>query len=324
MKIYIHIGGSKCGSSAIQNFLRHNSEVLKTREFYIPSKEFDDSADFTGNHVWYFQSIADQTVEDTSRFKRSFSTYIADKPDNSSIIVSAENLSNPIHHEKQFAFLKNDHDLKIIFYIRRQDDYFQSAWQQWYAKSSNDLYEWVIKNVGILSNWRTVIEDWEAVVGRDNMNIRLFERQFLKDQDVIFDFMELTGIEKDDRLNVNFPNVNPSYNEAVSEIARLSTSLFSGPHDNNFYNMISRLTEDRHLKRSEHHLFPGNIRQAIMERYREDNRWIKEAYFPDLPRPNLFRDVQRDGKERPSDKELAEMKEDLMLDLIHQLYNLRS
>ena len=47
MKLFLHIGTAKTGTTNIQEFLRKNKEHLKKQDILIPSSIF-----YNGNHRW--------------------------------------------------------------------------------------------------------------------------------------------------------------------------------------------------------------------------------------------------------------------------------
>ncbi len=120
--IVVHIGGSKCGSSAIQNFLQQNITELQNRNFHVSSLNMLEKSTTTGEQIWYFQNMLDDKVLHGARFRHRVDSFFANKTTETTLLFSAENLSNPFGFEEIFKGLEEKYTIKIIFYIRRQDD----------------------------------------------------------------------------------------------------------------------------------------------------------------------------------------------------------
>jgi len=316
--IVVHIGGSKCGSSAIQNFLLQNIKELKTRNFYVPSLNLLEKSATTGEQIWYFQNMLDDKVQHRTRFRNRIDKFFDDKVEQTTLLLSAENLSNPFGFEEIFQGLEKKYNLKIIFYIRRQDDYLMSAWQQWNLKTSPDFWSWCIGQVGKKANWREAIEPWVNAFGKDACFVRIFEREMMDGNDINVDFCNLIGTDTKG-LDITAGTINPSYNQAVEKFAESANFLFKDLHDNKVYEMIGELTGNRHYKRPEEVPLSRSQRISILTCYKESNDWIKQMFFPEVKRAELFTHVRATSFQHPS-KTLEQEKDALIFDLIYQIY----
>ena len=162
MKLVLQIGGAKCGSSAIQNFLRDNAVTMKSSDILVPSAQLDMTDDIRGEEIDFFASLinredAERIVFDRLNALRAHMQQIGLH----TLVVSAENLINPDNFQNLFVNAKDLFDIQIVAYVRRQDDYFASAWQQWHLKIYPSLQAYVDDRLGKDANWAQMLAPWE-------------------------------------------------------------------------------------------------------------------------------------------------------------------
>jgi hypothetical protein len=279
--IILHIGANKTGSSAIQAFLKANAQALPKFGVTVGTSDLAPGSAVTGEHVWYVQSVVDKAEEGRKTNTRKIDAIMAGLPDSAKLVLSAENLSNKNNSHLLFSDLAARYAIEVIFYIRRQDEYLLSSWQQWYGKISDDFWAWAISVVGQFGNWRASLEAWETIIPRKNIKVRIYERNLLVDRDINADFVEQLGLaEHKDKLA--FPNnlVNPSYSDAVIDLVKGNKQIFEGIHDNGFYNLVRELTGNEFFKRPKESPITLQQRLAIVQRYQGSNAWVRDAYFP--------------------------------------------
>ena len=168
--LYLHVGAGKTASSAIQKFLHVNATTLEASGIYVPDNSVNGQLRGRGQHVMYCGSLLQNRATAGERLKEDLARIVAKKPDCKSIVLSAENLSNPSGFPTIFEEISEIYDIRIIFYIRRQDDYLISAWQQWYCKIYSDFNSWA-KADWFRANWELVCRDWEKVVPLDRRGL---------------------------------------------------------------------------------------------------------------------------------------------------------
>ena len=320
-RLFVHIGGPKCGSSAIQAFLKNNKKALLQQGYAVPTANFERRSRTTGDQVGFYKSLIGN--EDAPRVMRKKVSQLLEtvkaKTATPSVITSAENLSSTIGCQRFFEELREDFDLKIIAYIRRQDDFLMSGWQQWSLKQPIDFWAWLTRVVGSQGNWFAILEPWREVYGKENMAVRLFEKDKLFRNDLLHDFCHL--IDADEAgLDFDIGTENPTYSIAVQEFADNAHHLFENAHDNKFYLMIEDLTGSRFHKDSNASFLTHAQRDSIMLRYKQCNKKIKETYFTDDDQSKpLFAPI-KPNVSTPSREQIQKEKEALIAHLIYEIY----
>ena len=71
------------------------------------------------------------------------------------IVLSAENLSNPMGWHNLFVPVSEKYELEVVLYVRRQDDFLLSACTALVLQASlTTSGGWLTRCVGVMGNWR--------------------------------------------------------------------------------------------------------------------------------------------------------------------------
>ncbi len=143
MKIYLHIGTEKTGTTSIQLFLSKNREELSNNKIMYSKVLGDPNNIRLSIALQNIDKIDDSrihskiiTKESIVNFRDELSNDLSEeihreKPD--ILIISSEYLSsrmdNPDELERLKAFLNQfSEDITVIVYLRRQDKFFESLY----------------------------------------------------------------------------------------------------------------------------------------------------------------------------------------------------
>lgn len=287
-QVILHIGGAKCGSSAIQAYLARNAAVLAARGVGVPGTQLDFRSPVTGEQIWFFEdAVATGDLAGMGgRMVRLLDEAAARGLPR--LVVSAENLCNHAALAAALAGSLAGADVRIIFYVRRQDDFLISSWQQWNLKRYATVESFLTDRAGLDARWLTVILPWADAFGDACITVRPFVRARLANGDVIDDFFRVTGIPQDGTTPLEC-NANPSFDEALARLAHRVRDVFDGPHDNRFYDVMARLLGEAALKKgSASSLLDLETRRAILSLYDEENAALKARFMPELGEGPLF------------------------------------
>ena len=294
--LLIHIGCPKGGSSAIQRALRLNWRELASRGVAVPTSDLRPESEVTGTQASFFEtSVRDRQANPIPGLGDLLEA-AADAHAASMIVLSAENLSNPMGFEKLFAELAERFDIRILMYVRRQDDFLEASWQQWDIKLGGSLLAWMIKSIGVRGNWGATLEPWATAFGDDRITVRVYDRERLIGGDVFLDFCDALG---QDPEGLTAPGeANPSLSPMLSRMIEGAEYLFDGPHDHAFYESLRKLAPDLvDLVAGDPRLLTDEEAHAVMSVYAQANERFRRRYVPHVKRP-LFR-AQRPPSDRP-------------------------
>ena len=288
-ELVLHIGGAKCGSSAIQAFLRQNSVALSDRHIAVPGKTLDFRSEVTGEQIWAFEDAATGAGDPSDLVGKLTSLFEeADEKGANKVVLSAENICNHSSLAPVLGRAWGNRPIKVVFYVRRQDDFLISGWQQWHLKVFDTIEAYLADRVGRVACWNSMIAPWADVLGDENIVVRPFVRDHLKNRDVVADFCDVIGVDQAG-LSPLPRAANPSFDEALARLAHRVRDVFDGPHDNRFYETMVRLLGADALKQdSASSLLSLETRHHILARYAEENELLKRRFLPKFGDASLF------------------------------------
>ncbi len=288
VKLFLHIGAGKCGSSAIQQFVDVNVDGLADVGVLVPGGDLTAEPKGCGMHLRYFEDGIERS-DFASEVERRLIDLRAAALDRGhhTVVISAENLINPKGFVDVLTPARDLFDVRIVAYVRRQDDFVISAWQQWQIKQRDDFWEYYATARGQV-NWFRQLEPWRCAFDRSNMIVRRFSRDTMVDGDVVSDFCDVIGVDPATQQVTG--HANRSLHERFNVIASNHRSeLFSTIHDNRFYRFLGEVLGDKAYKDySGSTLLTLAQRRMIVADHAGPNDKLKAEYFPDLGEQPLF------------------------------------
>src|SRR6516225_8307473 len=107
--LVLHIGANKTGSSAIQTFLRLNSDVLPRFEIKVAASDMSLEGAVSGDQVFFIQSLLDNIKTGRNTLDKRLKQLMGRIPNGSTLLLSAENLANPNESPRLFAGAVKDY-----------------------------------------------------------------------------------------------------------------------------------------------------------------------------------------------------------------------
>lgn len=289
IKLVIHIGAGKTGSSAIQESLAQNKEQLLNSGVLVPGYKLDLESECKGEQIWFFQNgINDVEFNDAVRRRLGRLHKHMREENLHTLILSAENLINPENFQRLFIGIESDFDISIICYIRRQDDYMISAWQQWYLKAY-DSFDDYVNEMAHRVDWHSSLKPWKDAFGANSIKVRLYEKTRLINGNVVDDFLTTCDLNIDNWKPIE-KRVNQSIDEKFNAISnKYRAELFSNMHDNLFYQFLFDSFGEKAFKS-----YKGSSeltlsqRKNLLVRFKESDDAMIRDYFPDRSGQSLF------------------------------------
>jgi len=205
-------------------------------------------------------------------------------------VISAENLSSRPTRSLHDIFSKYFNVKKVLYYIRRQDEYLLSAWQQWGHKSGKKFAEYCQVQLRIgHPTYAANAKMLESHYGKGILEVAPFSRNAFHNENLISDFLVKTGLDKLSNLKSTVSVENVSLSPLVCDYLAQFPEIYTSAHDN-----YPKVNLER-FRSSEPWLFePGNdylsgsMRRSILNHFDDVNRNLHAAYFPDIPFDLLF------------------------------------
>ena len=202
-RIYLHVGQHKTGTTWIQNVLDHNRARLAERGVCYP--------DLGACHGWPLvflfargddidrlgPMIGQRRRHSNPRRKAQNLAVLnaaLDDPKWRKIVISGEQLCDMLRWNEvralRDALEREGTEIRVIFYAREPLGYAASMTQQ-RLKAGLTLDE--LREEPPTPDYRRRLQKYFRFFGRENVEIRVYDRKRLKDGDVLADFMDAIG-----------------------------------------------------------------------------------------------------------------------------------
>lgn len=222
LKIVIHVGSSKTGTTSIQGCLNKNPDMLAEHGVRFIRTGRKHIA-----HTPIHRALRGETAVG---LWQDIETELKDNGAKVGIL-SSEYFFYPRSAEGFDAYMPPHlkENTKVVAYIRRQDKYLESAYKQHVKvgkvrpdpKAYYDQRKHQFQYIDALNSHAQAF-------GTENVIVRPYERPRLKGGDVVQDFLQAIGLPEDERFNTQAAGSNKSLSreasEAVGMIAR-NTSM---------------------------------------------------------------------------------------------------
>lgn len=289
-RLILHIGTPKTGTNAIQRFLFDNQELLKEKGFIYPRMPREKYYAINGSEFKNYTNNGIVDVENPGW--KEFWKKIRIELQERHVIVSWEDIFNYNINDFFSKVTKEYANIQVIVYLRRQDRYFESFWNQiikmeyCYSKS---FYKFVFSpdtariyhfNV----DYKKRLDEISQIIGNENLIIRPYEKkQFLgARKDVISDFLHALNIEPDWNRCIISKYHNPALLGNYIEIKRKMNKYltpFSATEIESV--LLHYLYFRKNLSTIKHAdgMFTPKQRQAFLKQFEEENAEIARQYL---------------------------------------------
>ena len=299
--VYLHIGMPKTGTTAIQNFLWQNKEILEKHGIcypdfpvHYPSIPYPRNAHFLISEYGEanengivrqlpdpveYESILDRLGECGKRFGRIFLTdesiwrHWADSP----------NLWKKLKGDLG----KRDLSLRIIVYLRRQDNFILSIYRQKVkaAFTSKSFYDYMpILKAKYPVDFFAYMNMLSACIGKENLIIRVYEKEQFKgaEQNLFSDFLDIFGLSMQNGFVAEQSKYNLSLTDSLFELRRtlnlLPKSLRRDPlFSQNIETILANKSPSADEAKTS--FFRPGEQAAYLEGFAESNRLLAKEYL---------------------------------------------
>ncbi|WP_421866263.1 hypothetical protein [Parvibaculum sp.] len=215
MDAILHVGITKTGTTTIQKFLRDNRDALSRQGFFVPDSVMA-AAPF-GQHVglpamaaaragdlgmarWMSRNVIAPKAnpeKGLERVHRKFLREIEEAAAHPTALISSEGVSmlneqalGELHGLLAPVFDK----ITVLVYLRRQDRHSVSLFNSM-VRIEKPVTS-VFQDPPVPSHrFDVMLGHFAALFGRENIKVRLFEPQKMKEGDSLRDFIDVCGIE---------------------------------------------------------------------------------------------------------------------------------
>jgi hypothetical protein len=244
--VSVHIGLNKTGTTSIQVWLRENAAMLRSRGIFHDMFTPNARAEFGGfagipacglsrceqmvprgtiRRELELRSLDDQKAKTdafSDRFEHAISQSGCDR-----VILSSECIAAWIAHPVRIIALdtwlrETFKDVEYVLYLRDQADWATSAYTQSIKAGATHSPETFINKRGEY-NFNGLVRAWQRAVGGNKVKVRLLDKSFLIQGDLITDFADTLDINTE---GLTLPKrVNESPGAFALKIMRYSNRI---------------------------------------------------------------------------------------------------
>ncbi|WP_275287256.1 hypothetical protein [Halomonas elongata] len=247
MKLVLHPGHSKCGSTSIQRAIIKNRLILEKSGYVIPDPQMRVRGDqgFNPNGETprpFFRKVMESN--DTSELSVKLDRILSKKEfSDKTLLLSAENLVNQLKRPSGYnihnVLKKYFSEVKVLYYIKPFDEFLLSAWQQWGYKKGKSFEGFVDEAIKVNNpSFKLAAEFFSYTYGRENLSITIVKKEFLKDGSLLNDFFYKLDVPPGE-LDLKSSESNVSLSPALCELLSYSPGLFKDIHDESVKGLLS-------------------------------------------------------------------------------------
>ncbi len=279
--LYLHIGTPKTGTSAIQSALYSNMEFLEEQSIIYPDLGFryDGVSDGRNGHFLISKDNLEGNAYDLAMQRIAELSKKYQK-----IVLSEENLWRTTECLEQFAkdLKLQGIQMKILVYFRRQDLYLQSQYAQHVKIYMRKTFEEYAETQKLQLDYYHYIQFFVNLVGKENLIVRVYERQQFLNQDLLSDFCAQVGIRGREHLVEEEKNPNESLGGIYLETKRLLNRNAGFQSKGNFvvpYLWEAAANAGKRASFSKNQYFSYEKQMAFLAEFTESNQKIAREFL---------------------------------------------
>lgn len=298
--LYIHIGTSKTGTTTIQTYCGINREQLKSKGVLFPIMPYHyDRITENRNGHFLYANVYENGVRNKEKEEQVLKQeldYIVDCfKDYDNVLLSEESIwwATATRRKGLWKYLQehsqqNNYQVKIIVYLRRQDQFMMSRYNQIlktdtgggtqrfyeYFKDMNGKYKCVM-------NYRQRLDYMAKFFPKENIVVKRFDRSYFYNGDLNADFLHILGVEIDDTFAELPKDENLGISVQSGELKRVLNRLGTMTFAEN-QKILQMLNEcEELLPKREVSIMTTEHIEKFMKKFIDDNESIAVDYIGD-------------------------------------------
>lgn len=270
----IHIGVPKTGTTAIQDFCAVNRRELANQRLLYPALE-KGHAHHGLMRLIHQARPNDHRMRRFYRFRREIEKSKCER-----VLISSE-FAARMQDLSNLQRLLRDVDTRIIVYLRRQDNWLLSAYNQNVKSpttSSSDTFEDFTKRPHLERrlNYEKLLGLWSEAFGFQNLDVHVYEEENRNGQ-LIRRFLQRLGVNVDSDKLRGVGRPNPALDRHSLEIVRICNSMNL---DRSASATIARMLIKNQGTSNLAPAVVSNLkRRSILDAYRESNSNVAKRYL---------------------------------------------
>ena len=270
----IHIGMPKTGTTAIQDFCALNRRELGNQRLLYPALG-------KGHAHHGLMRLIYQAQPNDHRMRRFYNLRRKiEKSKCERVLVSSEFAARLKDVSELRRLLRGVHT-RIIVYLRRQDNWLLSAYNQNVkspATSLEDTFDEFTKRPHLERrlNYENLLDLWSDAFGFKNLDVYVYEEEKRNGQ-LIRRFLERLGVNMNSKKLRDAGNPNRALDRHSLEIVRICNSMNLDPTAST--KITKMLIKNQGTTNRDPAIVSDLKRRAILDAYRESNSNVAKRYL---------------------------------------------
>lgn len=300
--LYFHIGTTKTATSSIQKFCKLNRKLLRKYGYDFPIMPFKyPRVKIERNAHFLLAGPAGKATSPKQerlfqeRLETGFSIVHGSLSKYDKIILTDEDCwrafnyarINPLELLVEDA-KAHDYDIQVIVYLRRQDSYLISQWNQRVKSAgSGKTFEEYFDNNSVrfplLTDYAKTLDRIADMIGKNHITVRRFEPSTWIENSIYLDFMDAVGMDLTAQFRYPEHEVNNALKGNFLEMKRSlnqNTSLDASEIDY-FTSMIRICSSQSNAEKP--WMLSADETRALLEKYEESNNRVHASTSATTP-----------------------------------------
>ncbi|MDZ7784481.1 MAG: hypothetical protein U5K56_16615 [Halioglobus sp.] len=282
-RVVLHIGTGKTGTSTIQRALYRSRRRLRRRagaDYAAAGLHGnDDSGEVTPAHYSLVEALRDGREAELE----SIGDYVDKRPEKT-VIFSCEDFYHHLEerHVARLAQLFGNHSVTVICYVRRQDEYVESAYRQRirsgvavraHTFSARHTDPACLNEVH--ANYYRMLNVWARCFGTEAVVVRLFDADRFHGGNLLQDFLMAAGLPDVELAGAGGDRSNEALPAELVAVLRACNEAEVVPREHHT-RFVADLRKRFHF--DDYPMLNPETRARIMENYAGSNRLLFEQF----------------------------------------------
>ncbi len=298
--LYLHIGTPKTGTTAIQLFCRQNEKQLREDGIVFPRMPHyyghlhNSRNGLFLSYDWKDKRGAQKKKQEEAALSEGFGIVRSCFETADNVLLSDEGIWFASHGRRRniWQILSEEAEqagylIKIIVYLRRQDQFALSCWNQQVKSGTAKRCTWTAEEylnsppANLSLHYWEKLEELAGIFGRENLIVRRYERSRFTDGSIIPDFMQTLGLSLTDAYEIpDNKELNPGLKGNAIEFKRIYNGMEGLCDEDNRYlkRMLKQYSHDfTGIKNPP--ILDAETAREFLSQFEEGNRRIAREYF---------------------------------------------
>lgn len=296
--LLVHIGMPKTGSTALQNFLFANKNILEKYGWRypllaseLPDVQGQNSLVTNGNFFYDFIHEFEYGMDTKSDDWNKKWTQVLRHLESKNVILSAEALS--VYETEKFltGAIQEYNNIKIVIYLRRQDRMVESFYNN---RIRDGIFEGTFNDylntdeVRRMCHYFSILGLISRIIGKENLIVKVYEKlQFSRQgYSIADDFLDILNIEKNQNewkdCGIKNPSIYGNYyniKKIFNSIYGINSGLDQEVRDWDYNDLFMQVSDFFHKDTAERGYFTKEERREFLGRFASENEQVARDYL---------------------------------------------